>query len=117
MDQLFDAFARQDGDELRAMASSDFVARRNGSPPLGFDEMMAMIGETLWGLGVTSSYSDIRRVVGEHAVAEQHLVTLTRPDGKSVDIDIAVIVHFDDDGLVTTLDEYADSALLVPLMS
>jgi ketosteroid isomerase-like protein len=117
MDRLFDAFAHQDAETLRAMSSDDFTARRNGSPSVGLDDMLGMLGETLWNAGVSSSYSDIRRVVGDRAVAEQHLVTLTRPDGKQVDIDVCVIVRFDGDGLIVGLDEYADSAQLAPLMS
>lgn len=117
MDALFDAFAAQDVEKLRALCAADFDGRQNGSPPSGFDEMMVMVSETFWNAGLKISYSNIRRVLSDRAVAEQHDVTLARPDGVQVVLDVCVIVRFDEEGFVVSLDEYADTAQLAPLMS
>lgn len=115
MDELFGAFSAQDTERLRAVTAPGFRASRNGGPAVDMDTLLAGLAATMWGFGLTGTYSDIRRVLGDHAVAEQHLVTMARPDGVSVDIDVCVVVLFDDAGLVTRLDEYADPALTAPL--
>jgi ketosteroid isomerase-like protein len=67
--------------------------------------------------GVSVKYSDVRRSVGDGFVVEQHVVTLTRPDGKSASTDVCVVLRFDDDGMITRLDEYVDSAVFAALIS
>jgi ketosteroid isomerase-like protein len=42
-------------------------------------------------------------------------VRLTRPDGVSAATDVCVVLHFDEQGLITGLDEYADTAALASL--
>ena len=64
-----------------------------------------------------ASVSEVRRSVGDGFVVEQHVVALTRPDGKSATTDVCVVLRFDDDGLITRLDEYADSAVFASLYS
>ena len=117
MDDLFDAFARQDAQRLRELCADDFAARRNGSPSVGFDDMIALVRAAFWEPGITSSYSEIRRVVEGRSIAEQHVVTLTTPDGRIVQTDVCVVVHIDEDGLVYSFDEYADGTVLAELMS
>ena len=79
--------------------------------------MVAMLTETFWSTGLTISYSNIRRVQSDRAVAEQHDVTLARPDGVQVVVDVCVIVRFDEEGLVLSIEEYADTAQFALLMS
>ena len=62
------------------------------------------------------AYSDVRRSVDDGFVVEQHVVTLTRPDGRSASTDVCVVLRFDGDGLITRLDEYADSAVFATLV-
>ena len=50
-------------------------------------------------------------------VVDQHVVTLTRPDGKSVSTDVCVVLRFDGDGRITRLDEYVDSVAFAELMT
>jgi ketosteroid isomerase-like protein len=61
------------------------------------------------------SYENVRRVVGPDAVAEQHDVRMTRPDGVDVVLDVCIILCFDDEGRIVRLDEYLDSAAAVGL--
>ena len=71
----------------------------------------------LWDAGVKTAYSDIRRTVADRVVTEQHLVTLSRPDGVKVSCDVCVVVRFDADGLITRVDEYLDTAALAALFT
>ena len=57
------------------------------------------------------------RTVAEGVVTEQHIVTLTRPDGVPASCDVCVVVRFDDDGLITRVDEYLGMAAFAPLFS
>jgi hypothetical protein len=53
---------------------------------------------------------------GDDAVVEQHLVRLTRAsDGLELVSDVCVVIRFDDAGLITRVDEYADPAPLQAL--
>lgn len=117
MQALFEGFANQDAAALRALCADDYQARQNGSPPADFDEMIAMVSESFWNTGLTVSYGDIRRITTDRAVTEQHAVTVSRPDGVEVAVDVCVVAHFNDDGLVTALDEYVDTAQFAPLMA
>ena len=71
----------------------------------------------LWDAGVKTAYSDVRRTVADHAVTEQHVVTLTRPDGVEAASDVCVVIRFDDNRLITRIDEYMDAAAFTPLFS
>ena len=50
-------------------------------------------------------------------VTEQHVVTLTRADGFAASSDVCAVIRFDDNGLITRIDEYFDSAAFGPLLS
>jgi hypothetical protein len=65
------------------------------------------------GAGISSTYENVRRVAGDHAVVEQHDVRFTRAsDGLEVVSDVCVVILFDDARLIVRLDEYADPAPL-----
>lgn len=113
--QLFDIFESQEFDGLRAMLAPDAKMKQNGNPEHDVDGLMAFV-QGLKNDGVAVQYSDVRRSVGDGFVVEQHVVTLTRPDGKSASTDVCVVLRFDDDGLITRLDEYADSAVFATLI-
>ena len=61
-------------------------------------------------------YTDVRRVIGNDAVAEQHVVTLIKPDGTSASSEVCLVARFDADGLVTRLDEYVDTSAMAGLL-
>jgi ketosteroid isomerase-like protein len=114
MDELFRLAAAGDADGVAAMCADGCVVRQNIGMDGGVDDLVGLI-RSLAGAGVTTSYSDIRRVVGEHAVAEQHRVTLARSDGVEVVSDVCVVVRFDEGGRITSLDEYLDGAAFAPI--
>ena len=113
--QLFAAFESQQFDGLDSMLSPDVRIKQNGNPEHGIQGLLAFV-RGLENDGVSVAYSDVRRSVGDGFVVEQHVVTLTRPDGKSAATDVCVVLRFDDDGLITRLDEYADSAVFATLI-
>jgi len=63
------------------------------------------------------SYENPRRILGEHAVVEQHDVRMTREDGREIVLDICILLHFDEDGKITRIDEYLDSAQVAAFLS
>ena len=114
--QLFSIFESQEFDGLDALLSPEAKMKQNGNPEHGLDGLMAFV-QGLKNDGVNVAYSDVRRSVGDGFVVEQHVVTLTRPDGKSASTDVCVVLRFDDQGRITRLDEYVDSAVFSSLIS
>ena len=112
--QLFAIFESQEFDGLEALLAPGAKMKQNGNPEHDIEGLMAFI-QGFKNDGVAVKYSDVRRSVGEGFVVEQHVVTLTRPDGKSATTDVCVVLRFDDDGLITRLDEYSDSAAFAAL--
>jgi ketosteroid isomerase-like protein len=113
--QLFDIFESQEFDGLQALLAADAKMKQNGNPEHDVEGLMAFV-QGLKNEGVSVKYSDVRRSVGDGFVVEQHVVTLTRPDGKSASTDVCVVLRFDNVGLITRLDEYADSAVFATLV-
>ncbi|MCB0989491.1 MAG: nuclear transport factor 2 family protein [Acidimicrobiales bacterium] len=117
MDALFGAFTRQDPADVRALCADGFWARQNGSPPVGLDDMLDMIDQAYWQPRLRVSYGNIRRVTTDTASVEQHDVTLTNPAGTQVTIDVCVVVRFDDEEQIVSIEEYADTSQLAPLFA
>lgn len=112
--QLFTIFESQEFEGLGSLLAPDAKMKQNGNPEHGVDGLTAFV-HGLKNEGVSVKYSDVRRSVGDGFVVEQHVVTLTRPDGKSASTDVCVVLRFDADGLITRLDEYTDSAVFASL--
>ncbi|HSL74127.1 MAG TPA: nuclear transport factor 2 family protein [Ilumatobacteraceae bacterium] len=112
--QLFDLFESQEFDGLDELLAAGATMKQNGNPEHDVTGLMAFV-QGLKREGVRVQYSDVRRSVGQDFVVEQHVVTLTRPDGKSASTDVCVVVRFDDEGRIVRLDEYADSAVFATL--
>jgi hypothetical protein len=113
--QLFGHFESHSIEGVREMFAPEARVQQNSSPEHGIEGLVSMI-KGLQRDGVRVEYSDVRRNVGDGFVAEQHVVKLTRPDGTTASSDVCVIVHFDDDGLITGLHEYVDSAPFAKLL-
>ncbi len=115
MDLLTHAFEREDVDLVRQLVAPDARVRRNNGDERNVDMLVATIGG-LEEAEVAVKYSDVRRVIGENAVAEQHVVTLIKPDGTSASSEVCLVARFDENGLVTRLEEYVDTAALAGLV-
>ena len=112
--ELFSIFESQEFDGLERLLAPEAKMKQNGNPEHGLDGLMAFV-EGLKNDGVSVAYSDVRRSVGDGFVVEQHVVTLTRPDGKSASTDVCVVLRFDAQGRITRMDEYADSVVFAAL--
>jgi ketosteroid isomerase-like protein len=112
--QFFALFESQQFDGIAALCSPDVRIKQNANPEHDLDGLMAFVGG-LKNEGVTVDYSDVRRSVGNDFVVEQHVVTLTRPDGKSASTDVCHVLRFADDGRIVRMDEYSDSAAFATL--
>ena len=114
-DRLFDAFVAHDLDTVVEMMTPDAVVVQNGNS-LTVAEARVMI-ESLVGVIGDHRYEDVRRVVGEQAIVEEHRVRSTTPGGHDVDLTACVVVRVNDDGKITSLDEYVETASLAAVLS
>lgn len=114
-DRLFDAFVAHDLDTVVEMMTPDAVVVQNGNS-LTVAEARVMI-ESLVGVIGDHRYEDVRRVVGEQAIVEEHRVRSTAPGGHDVDLTACVVVRVNDDGKITSMDEYVDTAPLAAILS
>lgn len=114
--ELFEHFSTQEFEGVTALFAADAQVRQNGNPQHGVDGLMTMI-QGLKRDGVSVEYTDVRRLVAASFVVEQHVVTLTRPDGVSAGTDACVVVHFDEAGLISGLHEYVDTAAFAAMLS
>lgn len=114
-DRLFDAFVAHELDTVVEMMTPDAVVVQNGNS-MTVPEAMVMIGSLVDVLG-DHRYEEVRRVVGEQTIVEEHRVRSTTPGGHEIDLMACVVVRVDDDGKITSLDEYVDTAPLVAVLS
>lgn len=68
--------------------------------------------------GIEYSYEHARRTVAaaDPRVVEQHHATMRRGDGVEAPADVCVVLQFDEQGAITRVDEYADTAAFAPLL-
>lgn len=109
-DRLFDSLVAHDLDTVEEMMAPDAVIVQNGNR-MPFAEARVMI-EGLVGVLGDHRYEDVRRVIGDDAVVEEHQVRSTTPGGHEIDLAACVVVRVDGNGKITSLDEYVDT---VPL--
>lgn len=105
-ERLFAAFVAHDLPVARAMFADDATVTQNGRT-LPIDEMLVEIAALRGVLG-DHRYEDVRRVIGDGAVVEEHRVVSTTPAGDPVDLTACVVIRVDDAGLITEVDEYVD---------
>ena len=105
-ERLFAAFVAHDFDLVESMMTPDATMSQNGVGGT-FASARPMLEGITSVLG-NHRYEDVRRVVGEHAVVEEHRVVSTTPSGRAVDLAACVVVRVNDAGLITSLDEYID---------
>jgi uncharacterized protein len=106
---FFDAVEAGDLDKVRAMYAPDVVVWHN------FDRRAQTLDENLrvlrWMVANVSErrYQDIRRIVLDDGFVQQHVLTGIAPSGDRLDVPAMMRVWVED-GCVTRIDEYLDSA-------
>ena len=109
-DRLFGAFVAHDLDVVAAMMAPDAVIVQNGNRST-FVEARSWL-ETIRNVIGDHRYEDVRRVIGDDVIVEEHQVRSTTPAGKQLDLAACVVVRVDGTGRITSLDEYVDTAQL-----
>ena len=105
-ERLFAAFVAHDLDLVESMMAPDATMSQNGAGG-SFARARPMLEGITSVLG-NHHYEDVRRVIGDHAVVEEHRVVSTTPTGHAVNLAACVVVRVDEAGLITSLDEYLD---------
>lgn len=108
--RLFDAFVAHDLDLAESMLAPDATVTQNGNV-MTWPEARAAIAGFIDVLR-NHRYDDVRRVIGDRAVVEEHSVLAELPDGSPVHLHACVVVRVDREGRITSLDEYVDTASL-----
>ena len=104
--RLFDAFVAHDLDAVESMLAPDATITQNGHA-MSWEEarpMLAAVTEVVR----DHRYEDVRRVIGDRAVVEEHTVVAETPSGRPLRLAACVVVRTDDGGRVSSLDEYVD---------
>ena len=116
LDQTFGAAAADDWAGFRAMFAEDGIVRQNLGEAMTMDQAMEAL-PALTADGTTLAYENVRRCIGDRCATEIHDAVFTKPDGREIRLDICVVVHFGDDGLITSAEEYLDSAQAAALFT
>jgi hypothetical protein len=109
-ERLFAAFVAHDLDLVDSMMAPGATLCQNGAV-----STFALARPMLEGITAVLGnhrYEDVRRVIGDHAVVEEHRVVSTTPAGHAVNLFACVVLRVNDAGLITSLDEYADLSAL-----
>lgn len=109
-ERLFDAFVAHDLDLVESMVAPGATITQNGRTST-WAEARATISELVDVLR-DHRYEDVRRVVGDRAVVEEHAVVAHLSDGRPVRLHACVVVRVDDEGRITSIDEYVDTSAL-----
>ncbi len=114
--RFFQYSAAHAWDALARMCAPDAVFAQNGRET-DLDGLLSMV-QGLTNSGIEYSYSNARRTIADAdaRVIEQHHVTMRRGDGVEANADVCVVMQFDERGVVTRVDEYADTAAFAPLL-
>lgn len=105
-DRLFQLFVDHDLDGVEALMAPGAVLTQNGNS-MPFTEARPML-EGLTQMIGDHRYENVRRVVGDHAIVEEHDVVSITPEGRALDLAACVVIRVDDDGRISSLDEYVD---------
>ena len=104
--RLFDAFVAHDLDTVEGLLADGATITQNGNA-MSWSEARPMLA-AITDVVRNHRYEDVRRVVGDRAVVEEHVVIAESPSGRPLSLAACVVVRVDDDGLITTIDEYVD---------
>ncbi len=101
-DAFFAAGSSFDWSALGALLAPGVQLRQNGAR-LTVEDLQ----KNVEAMAKSVRYSDVRRVVGDDAIVEQHTVTLELHTGQTLELpDVCVVMRVDPQGRITSLDEY-----------
>ncbi len=116
LEQVFRAVEAGDWSTWRSAFADDAVLGQNVAPDVSVDDAMKML-PMMFADGTTVRYENIRRVSGPDSATEMHDAVFTKPDGRTVRIDVCVVMQFNGEGKIIRGDEYLDSAAAQGLLT
>lgn len=114
-ERLFAAIEAGDVDAVAALYGPDTVVWHNTD---GVEQAVADNLHTLAWLTKRCSdvrYTDVRRSATATGFVQQHVLRLTSPAGEALALPACIVATVDDDGRITRVDEYLDSAQVARL--
>ena len=115
-DQLFAAIEEGDLDAVRALYAPDAVIWHNTD---GVEQSVEQnLGVLRWVVDhlADRTYEEVRRFPTASGFVQQHVLRCTRRDGVRAEVPACLVVTCDD-GRITRLEEYLDSAHVARLTS
>lgn len=113
--QLFAALAGKDDPAVRRLCSPGLRVTQNNGRPMDLETLLRFSGAV--GRVVTNfRYAEAVRTATETGFVEEHSVQGTLPNGKALDFRVCVVADVED-GTVTSVREYFDSAAATGLVS
>lgn len=113
-EQLFTAFQNNDLETARGLCADDFRGSQNGGPEMDRDTLLKFTG-AVNAVVPDFRYEEAVRSATDTGFVEEHRVRGTLPDGSELDLMVCVIGEVEN-GKITVLREYVDSAKAVGLL-
>ena len=115
-DRFFAAIEAGDVDALRELYDPDVEIWHNtdGVAQRLDDNLatLAWMGRNLPDL----RYTDIRRTATADGFVQQHVLVATNRAGRRIEVPACIVTRIGDDGRITRLDEYLDSAAVAAIL-
>ena len=113
-DRLFGAIMKADVEALRQVYATDAVIwHNNDNTEQNVDQNLRVLAWVVKNIKELR-YEDIRRQETPTGFVQQHVLRGTGPSGKPVAISACIVCRVEN-GRITRLDEYLDSAQVAPL--
>ncbi len=112
---LFEAFARNDANAVRNLCTQDMKASQNQGPAMDLDGLLAFSG-AVQRVVQNFRYEAAIRSATDTGFVEEHKVRGSLPNGGELNLAVCVVADVQD-GKVSSLREYVDSAAAAGLMN
>jgi uncharacterized protein len=112
---LFDALARVDEAQVRALCAPGFALHQNGGPAMDL-EMLLHFNRLVHGVVSGFRYEDVVCAATTTGFVEEHAVRGTLADGTLLEL-AACIVADVSGGKVASVREYVDTAAAAPMLA
>ena len=105
---IFNAFETNDMDAARALLADTFEGSQNGGPIMDRERLLAF-SSAVNAKVPDFRYEDFVCAATLDGFVEEHTVKGTLPDGETLNLRLCVVASVED-GLITSVREYLDSA-------
>lgn len=113
--EFFQATAAGDAEKLTSLCREDFRGSQNGGPEMNVKSLIWLSTAVKKALP-DFRYENAKRSATESGFVEEHDVCATLPDGSELRAQVCVVAEIEN-GKITVMREYFDSAAAAPLMA